>query len=219
MNQEITSTLGGIGLTAKSSSLAAADWDYSKLAKGIVETESKSKGKFNQAAVAKVVQKKTRQGNDSDSLFSFEVFFKPNQNTFIASQYAEDFKKVIDLASTYGGAIITIEGHSDPLGYLKKKKKGVNNVVLQRVRQSAKNLSLTRANAVRDSLISYAEQRKITLDPTQFAVVGHGIAKPANGVCGSDPCAPKTKEEWLANMRVEFKIIQVEAEEDVFTPI
>ncbi|WP_132322236.1 OmpA family protein [Pseudobacteriovorax antillogorgiicola] len=219
LNSEIAETLGSINLTSTKANLEAADWDYDKLSKGIVQTSKAESGKFNQEAVAKIVQKKNRQGNDDDSLFSFEVYFKPNQNTFVASQYEEDFKRVIDLASTYGGAIITIEGHSDPLGYLKKKKNGSSKVVLQRIRQSAKNLSLTRANAVRNSLIQYASKKKISLDPTQFAVVGHGIAKPANGVCGSDPCAPKTKEQWLENMRVEFKIIQVEAEEDVFSPI
>ena len=39
-----------------------------------------------------------------------------------------------------------------------------------------------------------------------------------NGMCGTDPCAPATEAQWLANMRVEFRIIQVEAEENVFKP-
>jgi outer membrane protein OmpA-like peptidoglycan-associated protein len=90
--------------------------------------------------------------------------------------------------------------------------------VLSRIRQSAKNLSLTRANAVRDSIIDYAKQKGVRLDPSQFAVVGHGIARPTSGMCGADPCAPGTEAEWLANMRVEFRIIQVEAEASVFKP-
>jgi hypothetical protein len=49
-------------------------------------------------------------------------------------------------------------------------------------------------------------------------VVGHGIEKPKNGLCAGDPCAPKNEPEWLANMRVEFRIIQVEAEASVFRP-
>jgi outer membrane protein OmpA-like peptidoglycan-associated protein len=126
---------------------------------------------------------------------------------------------VINLASTYGGAIITIEGHSDPLGYLKQKKAGEMEVVLSQIKQSAKNLSLTRANAVRDSLIQYSKAHGVTLDPSQFAVVGHGISKPKSGMCGDDPCAPKTQQEWLDNMRVEFRILQVETEQSVFTPL
>jgi hypothetical protein len=37
-------------------------------------------------------------------------------------------------------------------------------------------------------------------------------------MCGADPCAPASEAEWLANMRVEFRIIQVEAEASVFKP-
>lgn len=57
------------------------------------------------------------------------------------------------------------------------------------------------------------------MDTAQFASIGHGIAQPSTGVCGSDPCAPKTKDEWRSNMRVEFRIIQVEAESEVFMPL
>jgi outer membrane protein OmpA-like peptidoglycan-associated protein len=91
--------------------------------------------------------------------------------------------------------------------------------VLKRVKQSAKNLSLTRANAVRDAVIAYANAQNITLDESQFATIGHGILKPKNGMCGADPCAPKTEKQWRDNMRVEFRIIQVEAESDVFQPL
>lgn len=220
LNSEIQESLKEIKMVSASGDIGQASWDYKGMRKGIISTGLVETGKFNSAQVANVVRKRSSQGNlGDDSLFSFEVFFKPNQNAFSADQYAGDFKKVINLASTYGGAIITVEGHSDPLGYLKKKKKGASNVVLQKVRQSAKNLSLTRANAVRDALVEYAKKKGITVDPTQFAVVGHGIAKPRSGLCGVDPCAPSTKQQWLDNMRVEFKIIQVEAEEDVFSPI
>ena len=37
--------------------------------------------------------------------------------------------------------MITVEGHSDPLGYLQAKKDGASPVVLGRTQQSAKNLS------------------------------------------------------------------------------
>ena len=57
------------------------------------------------------------------------------------------------------------------------------------------------------------------LDESQFATIGHGILKPKNGMCGADPCAPKTEKQWRDNMRVEFRIIQVEAEADVFQPL
>ena len=81
-----------------------------------------------------------------------------------------------NLAATYGGAVITVEGHSDPLGYLQAKKDGASPVVLGRTQQSAKNLSVSRAIGVRDSVIAFAKAQGIGLDPSQFAVVGHGIA-------------------------------------------
>ena len=38
----------------------------------------------------------------------------------------------------YGGAILTVEGHSDPLGYLKNKyKKKASPMILQKQKQAA----------------------------------------------------------------------------------
>ncbi len=73
--------------------------------------------------------------------------------------------------------------------------------------------------AVRDSVITFAKQQGITLDTSQFAVVGHGLTRPRSGICGEEPCAPKTEREWRDNMRVEFRILQVEAESSVFRPL
>jgi outer membrane protein OmpA-like peptidoglycan-associated protein len=78
---------------------------------------------------------------------------------------------------------------------------------------------LTRANAVRDEIVKYAKSKSIVLDESQFATVGHGFLSPKTGMCGKDPCAPKTEAEWRNNMRVEFRIIQIEAESDVFKPL
>ena len=219
LNQEIQKSLLSLGLIQKAHDLEGAGFDYDLLQKGMTGAAQPETGRFDKDRVAAVVDKRQKQNQDRGDLFAFEVFFQPNQNTFTASQYEQDFKRVINLASTYGGAIITVEGHSDPLGYLKKKKSGATNVVLQKIRQSAKNLSMTRANHVKNSLMAYAKEKGVVLDPSQFAVVGHGIGKPRSGMCSGEPCAPKTKQEWLDNMRVEFKIIQVEAEENVFSPI
>ena len=123
------------------------------------------------------------------------------------------------MAATYGGAVITVEGHSDPMGYLKKKKQGQQPFVLNQTKQAAKNLSLTRAQEVRDAIINFGKTKGATMDPSQFAFMGLGISSPKTGLCGVDPCAPKTEQEWLSNMRVVFRIIQVEAEEDVFSPL
>ncbi len=217
---ELQTSLVGAGLLRAKSTLAHANWDYEALKSGLRYADQVEVPAFVPEQVASVVARRQQQGTLAEgTLFSFEVFFKPNQNDFAADLYRESFDRVIDLASTYGGAVITVEGHSDPLGYLRQKKAGETDLVLGRIKQSAKNLSLSRAVAVRDSVMSYASGQGISLDPSQFAVVGHGIAKPATGACGEDPCAPKTEAEWLSNMRVEFRIIQVEAEASVFQPL
>ncbi|WP_321493446.1 ABC transporter substrate-binding protein [uncultured Desulfobacter sp.] len=220
LTTQIQDAFVNIGLLSKRVSIDHARFDYNEFKKGLTDTSGVIVPKFDTGQVAAVVQRKQQQGTLKEGeLFSFEVYFQPNQNQFNADMYMDAFNKVIELAATYGGAIITIEGHSDPLGYLKAKKQGQSEIVLRNIKQSAKNLSLSRANAVRASVIDYATTKGIILDETQFAVVGHGILKPKSGICGSDPCAPRTEQEWRNNMRVEFRIIQVEAETSVFKPL
>ncbi|MBI5210580.1 MAG: ABC transporter substrate-binding protein [Elusimicrobia bacterium] len=217
---EIQSGFVPLGLLGAKQTVGKAGWDFASLQAGLKDTAKVTAPRFDEAQVARVVSERQKKGNLDDSgLFSFEVFFKPNQAGFPTTLYEDSFKKAIDLASTYGGAVMTVEGHSDPLGYLRKVKEGEVEAVLKRQRQAALNLSLSRAIAVRDTLVAYGKQKGITLDPSQFAVVGQGITKPRSGMCGSDPCAPKSEKEWLDNMRVEFRIIQVEAEEAVFKPL
>ncbi len=220
LNAETQNSFQQLGLLSKNLTLAQANWDYEALKSGLSIADNNARKRFQQKQVAAVVSRRQQQGTLGEGeLFSFEIFFKPNQNDFPAELYKDSFSKVIEYASTYGGALITIEGHSDPLGYLKKKKAGQPDRVLGQIKQSAKNLSLSRAIAVRDSIINTALSKSITLDPSQFAVIGHGISKPKSGICGLDPCPPKTQKAWRDNMRVEFRVLQVEAEESIFSPL
>ncbi len=220
LTAEIQPSFIELGLLTAASPLAGADWNYEQLKSGLKQTAAGQGQRFNQEQVAELVAQRQQQGSlASGELFRFEIFFQPNQNSFAADLYQQSFEKVIDYATTYGGALITIEGHSDPLGYLRKKKEGEPELVLGRIKQSAKNLSLSRAIAVRDSIINFGRRKNVSLDPSQFAVVGHGIANPKSGICGADPCPPKTEKEWRDNMRVEFRILQVEAESEVFNPL
>ncbi len=220
LNSEAQSGLAQLGLVNGDALIDRANWDYGLLKTGLSNTQVAETPRFDTTSVAQVVNRRQQQGALSEGeLFSFEVYFQPNQSSFSADLYADSFNRVVELASTYAGAIITVEGHSDPMGYLRKKKENVPALVLGQIKQSARNLSLGRAQQVRDNIIGFAQNRGVSLDSSQFAVVGHGIASPRNGVCGSDPCAPKTEQEWRANMRVEFRIIQVEAEDSVFNPL
>ena len=202
-----------LGLIEKPIHLQSAGWDYAQLRDGLSLTGSTSGSRFNQQEAATFVAQQQRQGalNESE-LFSFEISFEPSQESFPENLYQDAFKKAVELASTYGGALITIEGHSDPLGYLRKKSSGESPQVLGRIKQSAKNHSLTRSVRVRDSIISYALSHGVTLYRNQFAVTGQGIANPITGICSNEPCIPKTEKEWRNNMRIEFHILQVEAE-------
>ncbi len=213
LTQEIQSSFIQLGLLQQKSELLKAAWDYTDLKTGLKYADVGEASRFKRNEVTTVITKRQQQDTLADGeLFAFEIYFQPNQNTFSVDLYGEQFRDVVELASTYGGAVITVEGHSDPMGYLRKKKEGQSQVVLKRIIQAAKNLSLSRSNRVRDEIINYAQAEGVTLDPAQFATIGHGIVKPKYPV-------PSTKQQWLDNMRVEFKVVQVEAEADVFVPL
>jgi ABC-type nitrate/sulfonate/bicarbonate transport system substrate-binding protein/outer membrane protein OmpA-like peptidoglycan-associated protein len=220
LNAEAQAGLAKLGLVKGDVQFAKAGWNYALLQAGLSDVGSRQAPRFDESKVAAAVSERQKTGAlEKSELFSFDVFFAPNQNSFSVDFYQKDFNKVIDLASTYGGAVITVEGHSDPMAYLRKAQENATPMVLGQIKQSAKNLSLSRAQQVRDSIIQYAGSKGISLDPSQFAVVGHGIAAPKTGICGNDPCAPKTEEQWRSNMRVEFRILQIEAEESAFKPL
>ncbi|MBI2039387.1 MAG: ABC transporter substrate-binding protein [Candidatus Niyogibacteria bacterium] len=192
LSGEIQSAFKPLGLLAAAATLNHAGWDYGKLKVGLADTVASESPRFDPSAVAGVVARQQQAGTLGEgTLFEFMVLFEPNQKEFPAGLYESDFNRAVNLAATYGGAIITIEGHSDPMGYLQAQKDGKTAVVLSQIKQSGKNLSMTRAVQVRDSLM----------------------------MCGSEPCPPKTKQEWLSNMRVVFRILQVEAEASVFKPL
>ena len=71
--------------------------------------------------------------------------------------------------------------------------------------QAALNLSYARAEAVKQSLVQFAQQQKINLDTSQLQPVGAGILEPVIA-------KPKTLDEAKQNMRVEFRIVRVPAE-------
>ena len=220
LNKEISAAFGAIGLVSQAAALDHAKWDFGRLGGATSPAPAAEVQRFDSEKVATIVQRKQQQGRLGEGeLFSFEVLFQPNQDKFSADLYSDAFKRVAGLAATYGGAVITVEGHSDPMAYLRARKDGASPVVLSRTQQSAKNLSLSRAAAVRDSIVAYAKSQGTAIDPSQFAVVGHGITQPKSGICGGEPCAPKDEQAWKSNMRVEFRIIQIEAESSAFKPL
>lgn len=224
LSAEASEALITLKLIAKPVSLTAGALDYAKLSEGIADTSGIEASRFSKDAVEKLVRERQQADKMAEGrLFSFEIRFQPNQQAFTADLYGTEFNRVIGLVSTYGGALLTIEGHADTLEYLKRKQAGGTAEELSRMKQGAKNLTLQRANAVRDALLAHAKQKGVTLDPNQFATVGNGFMKPNVPGCVFDKegditakCAPRTKDEWDAMRRVVFSVVSVEAEAGSF---
>ncbi len=211
--EEIQSSFVSMGLLGKKAPVEQARFNYDELRTGLAGVDDVESPKFRTEAVARVVAKKQALGTLGEGeLFSFEINFQPNQKAFTEELYADAFKKVVELAAAYGGAVITVEGHSDPHKYSRLEQKGAAQIELTRTMQAAKNLSMSRAISVRDSIVRFGSVSGVPLDQSQFSVVGHGIGQPKYP-------SPKTNEQWLGNMRVVFRIIQIEAEDDAFVPL
>jgi ABC-type nitrate/sulfonate/bicarbonate transport system substrate-binding protein/outer membrane protein OmpA-like peptidoglycan-associated protein len=71
--------------------------------------------------------------------------------------------------------------------------------------QAALNLSKSRADAVRDAVARFAKQSGVNLDLSQIVPVGAGVNEPVIP-------KPRSLDEAKENMRVEFRIVRVEAE-------
>ena len=211
-----------MGLLSRKVPIGSSLVNFDQIKGGIKNLAENTAARFNKDKVQQTIETKRKKGELSDDeLYSFEIYFQPGQNVFSADQYEAEFNKAIELMSVYGGAILTVEGHSDPLGYLKNKYKAkATPVVLQRQKQAALNLSLSRANSVKKSLISYALQSNVTLDESQFGTIGHGVVHPTFKLAADGDIdksnAPKSKDEWNKMRRVKFRLIQIEAETEVF---
>ena len=82
---------------------------------------------------------------------------------------------------------------------------GVPEVNPRETMQSALNLSRSRADEVRDSVVAYAKAQGLTIDRTQIQPLGVGVREPFIA-------KPANMEEAKQNMRVEFRILRVQAE-------
>lgn len=226
LNNEVQISLAALGLSDRPRTLAHASWDYTEMTEGLVNTDVAEQPVFDASAVAALVSQQQRTGTlESGELFSFEIFFEPSQTDFPAMQYENEFRELIDYAQAYGGAVITVEGHADPLGYLRavdpsrfgSDAEPASRLEQRNQLQALRNLSAGRATAARDSLLEYGtDVLRASMDPTQFTVLARGIEEPRSGMCGDLPCAPATEQEWRENMRVVFRIIAVPTESNVF---
>ena len=213
VNNEIQQSFVELGLMTGTYNIPVADWDYATFADYVSDTGGVELSRFDANAVNRAITKGVATGTISDNtLYEFQINFEPNNDEFPIELYQDAFEEVIRRASIYSGAVITIEGHSDPLNYLREERAGKTPVELRRIRQSALNLSASRAQSVRNNILELAERSGEPMDASQFAIVPMGISAPLFN-------PPKTEQEWKGNMRVVFRIVQLEAEASVFTPL
>ncbi len=105
-----------------------------------------------------------------------EVLYDPNVDSVL--------KEVARLAGQFGAARIIVEGHTD------SSRRG------QVPESLVKELSLNRANAVREELVN-----KFSMDPNRIAADGKGWEVPAD---------PNDPENQAKNRRVEIKVFSAE---------
>ncbi len=186
---------------------------------------------------------------DANTILEFTINFDPNQSEFSADRYGAEFRRAVENAARYAGAVVVIRGHSDPTAVLREMVLGgLANGTLKRTRpsgeykyfyqgrpldptdldavtkliatgafdappkhrpravmQKALNLSVARADAVKKAIATYAKGAGVQVDLSALTPTGAGI---------SDPVIPKPRSlaEAKQNMRVEFRIVRVNAE-------
>ena len=195
------------------------------------------------------------QDVEGDTIFTFTIYFEPEQVTFPIETYASDFKRYIELTATFSNAATLIEGHSDPTLALQQffwaaKAKGLitgstgnyqfngqaiqltdtktvldiiqaESLAGQQRRDSrgqvvdipdprqtvgaALQLSLRRAENVKNSIAEFAQKMGVKVDLSVAVPRGVGIAQPVRP-------KPTNMTEAKENMRVVFRVVRVNAE-------
>lgn len=217
LKEEIQQSFIELGLLKAKAPLSTANWDYTRLANGLVNVDLTAvpKPAFDatktQAAVENKIATELDKWNEDGSLYQFEVYFPPKAANFDPASYEDAFKKALELSSTFGGALVVIEGHNAPDAINQAKAQGRSATEIGLIEQAARNLSLNRSVAVRKAYLDFCKKKGLVVDESQFIAVGMGVKSPkfAN---------PSTEQEWNANRRVVFRVKAVETEFDTFKP-
>tara|TARA_Y100001960_G_scaffold328546_1_gene417586 strand:- start:11403 stop:13130 length:1728 start_codon:yes stop_codon:yes gene_type:complete len=225
LSKEINEALFSMKLIKSKNPIAKAEWNWESLRKGLRHADQVVVPKFNREQVSKVVAEMQARGTLEDGQFLREqVYFEVGSSNFVFNQnlHGAIFDKVIDDANSFSGALIIVEGHSDPAHYLiSKYKNKVPLKTLKRIRQAARDLSRQRAEEVRSAIIEYARDvRGVDINETQFEVVGYGIDNPETGVCNGEPCkidlkGQAAKQAYAKNRRANISFTTIEAEVEV----
>jgi ABC-type nitrate/sulfonate/bicarbonate transport system substrate-binding protein/outer membrane protein OmpA-like peptidoglycan-associated protein len=161
-----------------------------------------------------------------NTLYSFNIYFDPDQDQFPESRYGDDFQRALEMGSLFGNAVISIRGHADPTNLVthfrnaggttddtktlidmveKNNFGGSNNENFRGGIKYLLDLSKRRAETVRGSVVRYSDSRSYRLDRSQIRSVGVGILEPVHAKA-------RDMTEAGQNRRVEFRIIKVSFE-------
>ncbi|MCK5682804.1 hypothetical protein KAJ27_01725 [bacterium] len=109
------------------------DYSSSNFTKNISKRTAVKQNKFRAEALEKEIAALDSGQLDEDTLLSFTIQFKPNQNDFSLLTYGPEFKRVIELTSKFSGAVMTVRGHSDPTRTLLFLiKAGINKGIIKK---------------------------------------------------------------------------------------
>ena len=209
-----------LGLIDSAIALEGPALDYASLGDDLWDKRRTQTSSFDQDAATQAIQAMSNEEIEGSTIASVTILFKPNQATFPVAEYRTAFEEALQKSQVYAGAVLSVEAHSSYLGYLR----GVLKQDWQPPRQkrelaSLRNTSTARAIAVRDALIQSAGEMGLGIDESQVTINGRGIEDPLGGFCNDLPCPPRTEAEWNESRRVIFRVIGMESEAEVFTPL
>jgi len=209
------------GLLDAAKSLNAPDLDFASLGDDLWDKRRVETSSFDADAADQALKAMSNEDRAQNTIATVTITFEPNQASFPFEKYRAAFETALKKSRTYAGAILSIEAHSAYNGYVRGVVK--DHWTPARQKREIAHLTATstaRALAVRDALMRTAREMGFTIDESQFIYDGRGISDPLGGFCREGlPCPPKTEEEWKASRRVVFRVIGMEAEDDVFIPL
>lgn len=215
VSTEIQSFFISLGLIKGKNTVLWANWDFAALAKGLkyanaVTNNERFDTKKVNSTIATMAEKPS--WNDDGTLYEFTINFSPNQTDFPLNVYAANFEQVLKIAQASPGAIVVIEGHTDIMPILEAQKNKQSVGAIDQLRQAQKSLSVKRSEAAMLSFMAYCQGKKYLVDKSQFHNIGLGSSNPLFPI-------PQDESQWKQNMRVVFRVKQIEAESSVFKPI
>jgi hypothetical protein len=139
-----------LGLISNRYGFEKAGWDFQEISTKVGVAYAKPVYATNRVK-AEVTD--FTQDLDTNTIFSFDVMFEPEQDTFNIETYAADLQRVMTAQANFGNAIIMIRAHSDPTMALQNffwaaKAKGLITGESGNLKFNGKPLDLTETESV-----------------------------------------------------------------------